>query len=293
MADHTTRSQGKHRYKTIKSKRQPLCARTSYSCHKLCLFLYTLCYLVIGLALLGIGIYVEVERREYTGLEKSLSLPVAILIFIGLFISINGLCGLVGTVEENISLLKLFLVLSVATFLAQIATAILIYVNGIEISDLISSKLALVLNDFNRNPDLRSTMDSVQNKYSCCGISSWHDYVEYAEACRERCPYGNPCNNQCIFPKSCCSMPNVPQSAINCTSNKVSEVPPSMTIKNGCFYAFVDWLSDRMDLIGATTLGLALPQVAGIIWAYLVLRKIREYQCWYTVELASDYENKL
>lgn len=57
--------------------------------------------------MLGIGIYVEVERREYTGLEKSLSLPVAILIFIGLFISINGLCGLVGTVEENISLLKL------------------------------------------------------------------------------------------------------------------------------------------------------------------------------------------
>lgn len=35
-----------------------------------------------------------------------------------------------------------------------------------------------------------------------------------------------------------------------------------MTIKNGCFYAFVDWLSDRMDLIGATTLGLALPQVS-------------------------------
>lgn len=46
MADHTTRSQGKHRYKTIKSKRQPLCARTSYSYHKLCLFLYTICYLV-------------------------------------------------------------------------------------------------------------------------------------------------------------------------------------------------------------------------------------------------------
>lgn len=39
-----TRSQGK--YNSIKSKKQPLCAKTLYSCYKLVLFLYALCYLV-------------------------------------------------------------------------------------------------------------------------------------------------------------------------------------------------------------------------------------------------------
>jgi hypothetical protein len=34
-----------------------------------------------------------------------------------------------------------------------------------------------------------------------------------------------------------------------------------MTVKLGCFNAFVDWLGDRIDLIGSTTLGFALPQV--------------------------------
>jgi hypothetical protein len=40
-------------------------------------------------------------------LDNSLSLLVAVLIFVGLFVSVNGLCGVVGTVDENVSLLRL------------------------------------------------------------------------------------------------------------------------------------------------------------------------------------------
>lgn len=227
----------------------------------------------------------EIERREFAGLDTTLSLPVALLIFVGLFVCINGLCGLVGTVEENVSLLRLFLFLSVASFLAQIATAIIVYIYGLDVSKYISSELSEVLKGYNRKSEIRETMDLVQNKFSCCGISSWQDYVNITSACLP--------NGKCTFPDSCCTSLKISNSVNNCTANSLAEVPPSMTSKIGCFYGFIDWLGDRMDLIGSTTLGLALPQVAGIVLTYLVLRRVREFHCWYTVELASEYENRL
>ncbi|CAI9728327.1 tetraspanin-15-like isoform X2 [Octopus vulgaris] len=85
---------------------KPLCANTAYSCNKLWLFLYTLLYVFVGITLLIIGVWAEVERRKYGALNNLMSLPVALLLSVGLIIFINAILGLVGTFQEHVILLK-------------------------------------------------------------------------------------------------------------------------------------------------------------------------------------------
>ncbi|XP_021340617.1 tetraspanin-5-like, partial [Mizuhopecten yessoensis] len=141
---------------------QPLCGRTTFSCNKLLLFLYQLLYLFVGLGLFVLGVFTELERQNhvlvtllfgvtfvlqfvglglfvlgvFTELERqnhqhlnnSLSLPVALVMFVGLFIAINAVGGIYGTWKENSLLLKLFLSFTVIAFLVQVAIGVLAYI---------------------------------------------------------------------------------------------------------------------------------------------------------------------
>lgn len=60
----------------------------------------------MGIILVAIGVLVELHRQQVADLNNQLSLPVALLIVVGLVIAANALCGMVGTLTENIILLK-------------------------------------------------------------------------------------------------------------------------------------------------------------------------------------------
>lgn len=76
-------------------------------CDVLFVFLFFSLSQIIGLILLVVGIWAETERRQYRYLNNQLSAPVALLIFVGLFIAVNSLFGVLGTLKENVTLLKL------------------------------------------------------------------------------------------------------------------------------------------------------------------------------------------
>ena len=58
-----------------------------------------------------LGVFVELERRAHRTLDNTLSLPVALILFIGLFVAISAIAGMYGTVKEKPLMLRLVLIL--------------------------------------------------------------------------------------------------------------------------------------------------------------------------------------
>lgn len=262
-----------------KCARQPLCARTSYSCNKLFLFIYTLLFLFVGIILLAIGVLVETHRQKVQSMNNQLALPVALLILVGLIIAINALCGMVGTLTENVPLLKVFLVITIISFLIQVAIGVIAFIYREEVPNMVSSQLMFAVEGYGESEGLTQAMDYLQNRYECCGLVSYRDYPD-----RNRDFSCTSTSSQaCGVPSSCCKNEGGHKSA-TCGFGVVNnQTRISSFYQRGCTDAFVRWLAEHLDLTGAIALGFAIPQIIGILLVYFFIRRVGEYQMGYRV----------
>ncbi|XP_064605135.1 tetraspanin-15-like [Liolophura sinensis] len=262
--------------------RKPLCACTTYSLNKLFLFIYAFLFLIIGLILLVVGIWAETERRQYRYLNNQLSAPVALLIFVGLFIAVNSLFGVLGTLKENVTLLKLFLVLTVLAFLAQVVIGILGFVFRERIPALTKHGFLFAIEDYTSSDNIRLSVDRLQMGLECCGLESYKDYEENADFA---CGSGKP--EACSVPQSCCRPAEDGTRDVNCgvaIRYNVSSVKIEERIfYRGCISTFKTWIVEHLDVVGAVALGFAIPQIFGILLAYFFIRRVEEMIVWYRV----------
>lgn len=66
----------------------------------------SLCLQLIGGFILAIGIYAEVERQQYKTLEGVFLAPAIILIVLGIVMFIVSLIGVLASLRDNLTLLK-------------------------------------------------------------------------------------------------------------------------------------------------------------------------------------------
>ncbi|KAK0051002.1 tetraspanin-15-like isoform X1 [Biomphalaria pfeifferi] len=259
----------------------PLCARTAFSCNKLFLFIYALLFLFVGIILIAIGVLVEFHRDRIEPVNNRLAVPTALLIVVGLLIAINALCGMIGTIMEKPLLLKIFLVVTVICFLAQIAIGIIAFIYREQLPYLVSSHFQFAIKGYTKDKDIQVAVDWLQTRYKCCGFSSYADYQKENE--EFKCSSGTP--QACGVPKSCCIQREgvfVPEGcgydvALNATQY-------DMINTEGCTDALIQWLMEHLDLVGAIALGFAIPQIFGILLSYYFLRKVKEYRVWFRVD---------
>jgi len=64
------------------------------------------CFQLIGGLILAIGIYAEVERQRYKTLEGVFLAPAIILILLGVVMFIVSLIGVLASLRDNLTLLK-------------------------------------------------------------------------------------------------------------------------------------------------------------------------------------------
>ncbi|KAK6187858.1 hypothetical protein SNE40_005791 [Patella caerulea] len=264
-----------------KAPRRSMCSCSSYSIFKLLLFLYTLIFLFVGLFLLGTGILVEISRQDYHALNKNLALPVALLILVGLIITINAICGLVGTITENPTLLKVFLGITILAFLIQVTIGIVAFVYREQVPGILNSHLMFGVEEYTNNSGIRLAMDSIQKKFHCCGFKSYLDYSLYNDDFN--CVSEKP--QSCGVPSSCCIEGLKREPAENCGYGIIGNGTISEKVfMDGCTNMFLTWLAANLDHVGASALGFAIPQIIGILIAYFFLRKVVELRVWYRVE---------
>lgn len=91
-----------------------------------------MCFQLIGGCILGIGIYAEVERQQYKTLEGVFLAPSIILILLGIILFVVSFIGVLGSLRDNITLLKV-----VSGEVLEIAFASLLFVKNNEIHILV------------------------------------------------------------------------------------------------------------------------------------------------------------
>ncbi|TFK00037.1 spermine oxidase [Platysternon megacephalum] len=77
-----------------------------YYCIKFALSAYSTLFSIIGLVILCIGIYAEVERQKHRTLEGIFLAPAVVLLLLGITMFAVSFIGMVGSLRDNRTLLK-------------------------------------------------------------------------------------------------------------------------------------------------------------------------------------------
>ncbi|KAI1239572.1 hypothetical protein IHE44_0012698 [Lamprotornis superbus] len=125
--------------------------------------------------------------------------------------------------------------------------------------------------------DLQNLIDFGQKEFSCCGGVS---YKDWSQNMYFNCTATNPSRERCSVPFSCC-LHDPDQVVINTMCGHGMQARGYLEASafihtNGCIDKLVNWTHSNLFLLGGITLGLALPQLVGIILAQLLINQIRD-----------------
>lgn len=218
---------------------------------KLTLTISATLFSMLGLLIICIGIYAEVERQQNKTLEGFFVAPAVILILLGVSIFVVSFVGMVGALRDNQLLLKMVLLM----FKANVREGIRHYYDDL---------------------DFKNILDRIQVKFSCCGGEEYKDWsVNHYHACDAPGPMA------CGVPYTCC-VKEQEGNVINtqCGYEKLHqerfEVGETINAR-GCVDAITLWFEDNIGPTVGILIAILLPQVLGIVLSCLYLGKLSQH----------------
>ncbi|XP_055518293.1 tetraspanin-15 isoform X3 [Leucoraja erinacea] len=218
---------------------------------KLTLTISATLFSMLGLLIICIGIYAEVERQQNKTLEGFFVAPAVILILLGVSIFVVSFVGMVGALRDNQLLLKMVLLM----FKANVREGIRHYYDDL---------------------DFKNILDRIQVKFSCCGGEEYKDWsVNHYHACDAPGPMA------CGVPYTCC-VKEQEGNVINtqCGYQKLHqerfEVGTTINAR-GCVDAITLWFEDNIGSTVGILIAILLPQVLGIVLSCLYLGKLSQH----------------
>lgn len=142
------------------------------------LFLCNLVFTVLGLVVLGLGMWGLISKESFAQ-EKIGSIgtdPMLILVTLGFVLTILCLSGCVGALRENCCLLKLFSAAVLVLITAQVLAAILAYSLQDQIGGYLRSGMLAAMARYQDDLDLRFITDEIQSNLQCCGADNYRDW---------------------------------------------------------------------------------------------------------------------
>lgn len=142
------------------------------------LFLCNLAFTVLGLVVLGLGIWGLISKESFAQ-EKIGSIgtdPMLILVSLGVVLTALCLLGSIGALRENCVLLKVFSAIILVLLAAQVLAAILIYTIQDQIGGYLWSGMLTAMARYQDDLDLRFIVDEIQTNLQCCGADDYRDW---------------------------------------------------------------------------------------------------------------------
>ncbi|XP_051496671.1 tetraspanin-15-like isoform X2 [Apus apus] len=210
---------------------------------KFALSTYATLFSILGLVILCVGIYAEVERQKHKTLEGIFLAPAIILLLLGVTMFGVSFVGMVGSLRDNRTLLKMFFWVLLVIFLTEL---LLLFIEII-----------------------------FENKFSCCGGDEYRDWeVNQYHSCNSSGALA------CGVPYTCC-IRRVPGEVINTlcgyrTLEKERLELLEVIHVRGCIHAVGLWLKDNFETTLGIVCSLLLPQVIGLVMAWLYWQKLDE-----------------
>ncbi|XP_053409775.1 tetraspanin-33 isoform X4 [Nycticebus coucang] len=212
---------------------------------KYLLFFFNMLFWVISMVMVAVGVYARLMKHAEAALACLAVDPAILLIVVGVLMFLLTFCGYIGSLRENICLLQTFSLCLTAVFLLQLAAGIL----GFVFSD----------------------------KFSCCGGIS---YKDWSQNMYFNCSEDNPSRERCSVPYSCC-LPIPDQAVINTMCGQGMQAmdyleASKVIYTNGCIDKLVNWIHSNLFLLGGVALGLAIPQLVGILLSQILVNQIKD-----------------
>ncbi|KRY75232.1 Tetraspanin-5 [Trichinella pseudospiralis] len=229
---------------------------------KYMVFSFNVVFWLIGLTILLVGLWAQIEKNPFSQLGTRLSKfyldPAWILIIVGGVTFIIGFTGCIGALRENTCLLACYAVLVGNLLLIELAIGIL----GFVFKDWVKEQLETQLDDmiiyYRDDPDLQSVIDWIQMDWlRCCGIHGPNDWDLniYFNSSSEA--LGSP--EAGGVPFSCCKTASL-NGLVNyyCGHGARKMSPFSESIfQSGCLIQVQEWFSRNLAVVGSVAVGVA------------------------------------
>ncbi|KAK5610327.1 hypothetical protein CRENBAI_006857 [Crenichthys baileyi] len=258
-------------------------------CIKYFIFGFNILFWLLGMALVGIGLWAWSEKGVLSNISSITDLggldPVWLFMVVGGVMFILGFAGCIGALRENTFLLKFFSVFLGIIFFLELTTGVLAFV----FKDWIKDQLNLFINNniraYRDDIDLQNLIDFTQEYWECCGAfgaDDWNLNIYF------NCTDGNPSREKCGVPFSCCTKDPAEdvintQCGYDIRAKPDSEQKDNINVK-GCVPQFEKWLQDNLTLVAGIFIGVALLQIFGICLAQNLVSDIEAVRasCFFT-----------
>ncbi|TRZ02124.1 hypothetical protein DNTS_031907, partial [Danionella cerebrum] len=245
---------------------------------------------LLGLCVLCIGVYAEVERQKNRTLEGVFLAPAVVLILLGLVMFTVSVIGMVGSLRDNKTLLhmaSLFLcVLCVLLALQALALIVALIFEKTTIK-LFQKSIREGIKHYYDDLDFKNILDYVQEKFSCCGGDEYKDWeVNQYHFCNGTSPLACGVPYTCCIPQSVgevvntlCGYKTLNQQASGTltlsdsycdsdffpSSEFQREAVDGIIHVRGCIHAVNLWMGDNIGATVGICCAVGLPQLLGIL----------------------------
>jgi len=231
---------------------------------KYSMFAFNFLFWVLGLCVLGIGIYSLVQTGDYDAvLEGGNPFKSAgnLLVACGIFVAILGFVGCWGAIKHNKICLVIYMAFIVLIFIMELAAGIYSYLKKDKMIDIVEGSLKTVIlenygkDDATNKHGLNKAVDWLQQKLQCCGFSNssdWKNNTHWATAANRE---------KGALPSSCCK-----DESKTCMRGEAN------AFSRGCSMPVHDFLVDNAKYLGAVGVGIAFVQLMGFVIALMLYR---------------------
>ncbi|XP_043967603.1 tetraspanin-15 isoform X1 [Gambusia affinis] len=250
---------------------------------KFTLNVYSMLFSLMGLCVLCVGVYAEVERQKNRTLEGLFLAPAVVLILLGLVMFTVSVVGMVGSLRDNKTLLHMFLCVLCVLLLLQALTLAMALIFEKKTVALFQSTIREGIKHYYDDLDFKNILDYVQQKFSCCGGDEYKDWgVNQYHFCNGTGPLA------CGVPYTCCVRKLGEVINTFCGYSTLNEefhfrsstfflLSPALgsghqraTLQEvihvrGCIHAVNLWMSDNIGITVALCCAIGLPQLLGIL----------------------------
>jgi len=259
---------------------------------KYALFLTNFLIFLLGVAVLGCGIWVLVDKPSFLDLfEKAESMvpdldgefdislytsAAYIIIVVAAIVSIIAFFGCFGAVKESKCMLGTYFVLILAMFIVMIVGAVLGYTGSIE--ETLKDPLKKALAEYKDNPSgnneqaeqaYKNAWNEVQKELKCCGVDNARDWLAVTF---------NP--ETIKVPEGCCAWEkdstgtwqDISTNATSVDACRTKTLPTSnfndQYAWEGCFTVIVDTIEENQGIVSGVAIGVVAVMFLNMLFSF-------------------------
>ena len=238
-------------------------------CVKFSLFFLNVIFWLAAVLILGVGVYMMVEKRDaYQSLSDFSFDPALLFVSLGGFLFIITFMGCIGALRENTCLLCCYASIISLLLVIEITCGVLGFVFREALENRIKEKLQSAIKEYRDDPDLQLVIDTTQTEFECCGVETYTDWQLNV--------YFN-CSaigaEACGVPKTCCKSSEEEinsQCGFEVGNMEAHEAEKKIHIQ-GCLTTAVNWFKNNLIAIAITSFGILLLQIISL-WLATSLR---------------------